>query len=123
IARRPIRPTAFTWPAPAIPATSVPKMSGAMIILISRRKIWLNGLKYCAQSGCVRDTIAPAAMPSTRPRRICVVSVRPRLAWGAGVVAEDMDGDCTRSVTMDIYMGTHILSPVDATRDVLDAVR
>ena len=46
-----MRPTAFTCPAPAIPATSVPKISGAMIILISRRNSWLNGLKSCAHAG------------------------------------------------------------------------
>jgi hypothetical protein len=40
-----MRPTTFTWPAPAMPATSVAKISGAMIILIKRRKSWLNGRK------------------------------------------------------------------------------
>src|SRR5450759_1325244 len=80
-----MRPTAFTCPAPAIPATSVPKISGAMIILISRRNSWLNGLKYWAHSGCVRLTSVPATTPTMRPRMICWVSVRPERA---GVWAE-----------------------------------
>ena len=46
-----MRPTAFTCPAPATPATSVPKINGAMIILISRKNSWLNGLKNCAHVG------------------------------------------------------------------------
>src|SRR3954465_13123753 len=90
MARRPIRPTALTCPAPAIPATSVPKISGAMIILISRRNSWLNGLKYLAHSGWVLLTSAPAAMPRTSPRMICWVSVRPRLDGTAAGAAEDI---------------------------------
>ncbi len=43
-----MRPTTLKWPAPAIPATSVAKISGAMIILIRFRKIVLNGWKYFA---------------------------------------------------------------------------
>ena len=39
----PIRPTVRRCPAPAMPATSVAKISGAMIILIIRRNSWLNG--------------------------------------------------------------------------------
>jgi hypothetical protein len=79
-----------------MPATSVAKIRGAMIILISRRNSWLNGLKYCAQSGCVRDTSQPAAMPTASPIRICCVWVGPRPEAGAPVVvAEGMAGDCT----------------------------
>ncbi len=39
IAFRPTRPTDFVSPRWAIPTTSVEKTSGAMIILISRRKM------------------------------------------------------------------------------------
>ena len=46
-----MRPTAFTWPAPAVPATSVAKINGAMIILIRRRKSWLKGRTYSAHAG------------------------------------------------------------------------
>src|SRR5437763_3710658 len=87
IARRPMRPTAFTCPAPAIPATSVPKISGAMIILIRRRNNWLNGLKYRAHSGWLRLTNAPATMPAISPRTICWVRVSPRPAALEGGVA------------------------------------
>jgi hypothetical protein len=45
MARSPMRPTTFTWPAPAIPATSVVKINGAMTILINRRNSWLKGRK------------------------------------------------------------------------------
>ena len=38
-----MRPTSLKCPAPAMPATSVPNSSGAMIIRIMRMKIWLNG--------------------------------------------------------------------------------
>ncbi len=48
-----MRPTSLKWPAPAIPATSVPKSSGAMIIRIMRMKIWLNGRMMLAQLGSV----------------------------------------------------------------------
>ena len=53
MARRPIRPTSLKCPAPAMPATSVPKSSGAMIIRIIRMKIWLNGRMTLAQLGSV----------------------------------------------------------------------
>src|SRR3954469_16718090 len=73
-----MRPTTLTWPAPATPATSVAKISGAMTILISRRNNWLNGRKYGAQVGWYSLTSHPTTMPSVRPRKICWVRVRPR---------------------------------------------
>ena len=48
-----MRPTTLTWPAPAIPATSVAKISGAMTILIRRRNSWLKGRKKGAADGMV----------------------------------------------------------------------
>src|SRR5579863_10445307 len=78
MARSPMRPTARACPAPATPATSDEKISGAMIILISRRKIPLKGANKCARAGAYFDTSAPAMMPSRRPARICRVSVKPR---------------------------------------------
>ncbi len=48
-----MRPTSLKWPAPAMPATSVPKSSGAMIIRIMRMKIWLSRLMMLAQFGLV----------------------------------------------------------------------
>ena len=38
-ALRPMRPTVFASPVPAMPATTVANTSGAMIILMSRRKM------------------------------------------------------------------------------------
>ena len=89
IARSPMRPTTLTCPAPAMPATSVAKISGAMIILIIRRNSWLNGRKYTAHSGWVLLTIHPAAMPIARPMKICWVRVMPRRgAAGAELVIQ-----------------------------------
>jgi hypothetical protein len=45
-----MRPTALVSPVLAIPATSVENTSGAMIILISRRKISVTIEKYPAIS-------------------------------------------------------------------------
>ena len=50
-----------------MPATSVLKISGAMIILIRRRKSWLNGLKYWAQAGLVRLTMRAGDDPEDQP--------------------------------------------------------
>src|SRR5258708_31996911 len=92
-----MRPTAFTWPAPAMPATSVLKMSGAMIILINRRNNWLKGLKYCAQAGFVRLTSVPATTPTIRPRMICRVSVRPERTGALAMAAGDIPGILSRA--------------------------
>ena len=51
-----MRPTSLKCPAPAMPATSVPNSSGAMIIRIMRMKIWLNGRMMLAQLGSVMLT-------------------------------------------------------------------
>ena len=51
IAFRPIRPIAFRSPVPAMPTTSVAKISGAMIILIMRRNTSASGLIVRAKSG------------------------------------------------------------------------
>ena len=84
-----MRPTTLTWPAPAMPATSVAKISGAMIILIMRRNSWLKGRKYGAHSGCVVLTTHPATMPIARPMKICWVRVMPRRgAAGRGVAIQ-----------------------------------
>jgi len=48
IALSPMRPIAFRSPVPAIPTTSVEKSSGAMIILIMRRKVSAIGLMLSA---------------------------------------------------------------------------
>ena len=72
-----------------MPATSVAKISGAMIILIIRRNSWLKGRKYTAHSGWVVLTIHPAAIPMARPMKICCVRVIPRRgAAGAGLVIQ-----------------------------------
>ena len=54
-----------------MPATRVAKISGAMIILIIRMKIWLNGRMLLAQAGSVLLTIAPTATPTNKPIKIC----------------------------------------------------
>jgi hypothetical protein len=71
IARNPIRPTTLTCPAPAMPATSVAKINGAMIILIIRRNNWLNGRNQTAAAGLYSLTIHPATMPRASPMKIC----------------------------------------------------
>src|SRR5258708_23809203 len=92
-----MRPTAFTWPAPAMPATSVLKISGAVIILINRRNNWLKGLTYCAQAGFVRLTSVPATTARSRPRMICGVSVRPERAGALALAAGDIPGILSRA--------------------------
>src|SRR5689334_5532302 len=59
-----MRPTWRRLPCPAIPTTSVAKMSGAMIDRMSRRKIVLNGLSDAAAPGASQPTTSPAAMPT-----------------------------------------------------------
>src|SRR5689334_21072226 len=59
-----MRPTWRRLPCPAIPTTSVEKMSGAMIERMSRRKIVLNGLSDAAAPGASQPTTSPAAMPT-----------------------------------------------------------
>jgi hypothetical protein len=54
---QPIRPTSLKCPAPAIPATSVAKSSGAMIIWIIRMKSCANGLMASDAFGSVMLTI------------------------------------------------------------------
>ena len=60
------------------PATSVAKISGAMTILIIRRKIWLNGRMFTTQSGWWMFTNQPRRTPSASPMKICCVSDRRR---------------------------------------------
>ena len=50
-------------PPPAIPATSVPNNSGAMIERISRRKTVLISPSCLAKSGAITPSATPAAMP------------------------------------------------------------
>ena len=53
IALRPMRPIAFRSPVPAMPTTSVENSSGAMIILIMRRKTSASGLICSREAGDV----------------------------------------------------------------------
>ena len=66
----PIRPTLRKLPCPAIPVTSVPKISGATITLIKRRKISLNTRKCSANCGRSR----PISPPSSIAKKIQYVS-------------------------------------------------
>ena len=56
--------------SPAIPYTSVPNSSGAMMDLISRRKMSLTIPKRAAKDGAV----TPSAIPATIPTKIQPVS-------------------------------------------------
>ena len=77
---RPIRPIALVSPMCAMPTTSVENTSGAMIILIRRRKMSVNSEIYpatvLADSGVGRSWlhIQPTAMPASMAKRIHVVS-------------------------------------------------
>ena len=53
-----------------MPATSVAKIRGAMIILIIRRNNWLNGRAYADHSGLTLLMTAPMAMPMASPMKI-----------------------------------------------------
>ncbi len=66
----PMRPMVFTLPEPAIPYTSVPKINGAMMDLIRRRKMLLSGASFTATCGAV----SPSAMPAAMPMKIQTVS-------------------------------------------------
>ena len=55
IAFTPMRPIALTLPVLAIPATSVPNSSGAMIDLISRRKMLLTGVELRSRCAARRN--------------------------------------------------------------------
>ncbi len=70
IALPPMRPMVLMLPVPAIPTTSVPNKSGAMMDLIMRRKIVPSSAIFCAGSG----KNAPKATPATSAIRIQAVS-------------------------------------------------
>ena len=87
IAFRPMRPTAFRSPVPAMPMTRVEKMSGARIILISRRNRSASGRMATPVSG----QTWPITMPMARPMKIWVVRPGRRLREAApGVDSADM---------------------------------
>src|SRR5213594_405686 len=64
-----MRPIALSSPVPAIPTTRVEKTSGAMIILMRRRKASAKGLVAVPNGG----QMYPTAMPSTSAIRIWAV--------------------------------------------------
>ena len=70
IALAPMRPIALMSPAPAMPCTSVAKISGAMIDLIIRRKTLLKMAIPCPASG----KNWPTRIPATRPMTIQLVN-------------------------------------------------
>src|SRR5688572_24470555 len=87
-------PTRFmSSPCPAMPMTSVPKISGAMMDLIMRRKICESGRKDCAASGNIQPINVPIAMDI----RIHLVSEMPRsvdqIVRGGVVVAMGGESD------------------------------
>src|SRR5262249_32448773 len=75
MALKPIRPIAFRSPVPAMPTTSVEKSSGAMIILIIRRKASASGFTATPKVGDKN----PTAIPASNPMKICVVTPGRRL--------------------------------------------
>ncbi len=75
----PSRPTFFKSACPAMPTTSVPKSSGAMITLISRRKIVPRNCSFSATEGASWPSSAPASSPT----RIQPVSERRDVAFAA----------------------------------------
>ncbi len=89
IALSPMRPMVRRSPAPAMPTTSVENSSGAMIILIMRRKRSASGLIATPSDGFSQ----PMRMPMARPMKICVVRPGKRLDVD-GVVA--IVGDAMR---------------------------
>ncbi|TMG97743.1 MAG: hypothetical protein E6H71_08015 [Betaproteobacteria bacterium] len=78
---RPMRPSDLLSPMCAMPTTSVEKTSGAIIILMSRRKMSVTSEIYpatvLADSGVGNSSwhIQPTPMPATIPMRIHVVSL------------------------------------------------
>src|ERR1051326_6076399 len=60
---RPILPTCFRFPWPAMPTTSVAKINGAMMDLMRRRKMELSGLRVTAAPGASHPTVSPIAIP------------------------------------------------------------
>src|SRR5947208_1787795 len=87
-----MRPTSLKWPAPAMPATSVAKISGAMTILIRRRKIWLKTLTAGAMSGLYQLIRMPATTPRKRPRKIFWDCDKPRAVKDLQYVRHDAAG-------------------------------
>ena len=68
----PIRPIFFRSAWPAMPTTSVPNSSGAMMVLIRRRKIRLSTRSLTANAG----QSWPISAPTTMLTRMAVVSER-----------------------------------------------
>ena len=58
-----MRPMCLMSPPPAIPATSVPNSSGAMMERIRRRNTVLISPSCLAKSGAKMPSATPAAMP------------------------------------------------------------
>src|SRR6266481_847231 len=75
----PRRPTFFRSEWPAIPTTSTPNRSGAMITLMRRRKIVPRSCKLTASAGASWPNSAPAR----RPTKIQVVRERREVAYAA----------------------------------------
>ena len=73
----PMRPTCRRFEWPAIPTTSVANNSGAIMVLIKRRKIWLSSRAERPISGQSWPISAPNAIET----RIQVVSERRRQAY------------------------------------------
>ena len=67
-----MRPTCRRFEWPAMPTTSVPKRSGAMIVLIMRRKMRLSTRAFTPAAGQSWPISAPTAIAT----RIQVVSER-----------------------------------------------
>src|SRR5580704_606812 len=67
-----MRPMARTLPVPAIPATSAPKMSGATMALIRRRKTLASAATQSALP--ISGKNAPRATPASMARKIQAVS-------------------------------------------------
>src|SRR5580698_11297403 len=72
MALRPMRPMSRTLPVPAIPATRAPKMSGATMALIRRRKTLASAAIQSALPMFGKS--APTATPSSMAKKIQAVS-------------------------------------------------
>jgi hypothetical protein len=81
----PIRPIARRSPVPAIPTTSVENSSGAMIILIIRRKVSASGRMSAPNDGHSQ----PMTTPTIRPIMIRAVGPGPRHLAGAATGAPE----------------------------------
>src|SRR5215471_3731069 len=76
---QPSRPTFFRFACPAIPVTRIPNSSGAMITLISRRKIFPRNCSLAANAGASY----PSSAPANSPTKIHAVNDRRTVASAA----------------------------------------